>query len=225
MAIDGTRGQRVAHMKTTDADMNSNRLRAKDVLKAFPISRATLYRWAKEGKVPSERLPGTTVVFFSRVGIERRLKALAIIGLLLAFTPSTFAAPRPPVLRSSGTAGIAKSSAVAAETQRVLRGAVRSGTASWYSHASTLAEGNSGIQANGQVMNDTEYTAASWDYALGTVLVVRMGHRRVQVRVTDRGPHRRLYRRGRILDLSPAAFQALAPLSDGVIPVTIEALP
>lgn len=125
--------------------------------------------------------------------------------------------------------------------QQLVYGAeARHGTASWYSVASTTREHTGGprhLMANGKALNDDAFTAASWDYPLGTKLrVSRSGARRLQgslssptdeitVVVTDRGPAHRLYRAGRILDLSKSAFESLAPLSHGVIPVTIEALP
>ena len=108
---------------------------------------------------------------------------------------------------------------------------VRHGLASWYSTAETR-----GRMANGEVLNDEAFTAASWDFSLGTRLRVRNQKRRthqngdnpktnkdgIAVTVTDRGPARRLYRQGRRLDLSQAAFAALAPLSEGVISVSVE---
>ena len=101
---------------------------------------------------------------------------------------------------------------------------VREGTASWYSVESCRREGTSGIMANGRPFNDQALTAASWDYPFGTRLLVRHATRAVVVTVMDRGPNKRLYAAGRILDLSPKAFEALALLSEGVIHVTIEAL-
>lgn len=111
------------------------------------------------------------------------------------------------------------------------------GTASWYSCASTKQESSKSdcLMANGRRMDDEAFTAASWDYPLGTRLEVcayenqhfsfrhsTSRSRRCQVvRVFDRGPAKRLVRTGRIIDLSKAAFQALAPLSEGVIPVEI----
>lgn len=87
---------------------------------------------------------------------------------------------------------------------------VRTGITTWYSHASTLREGCSGIMANGRRMDDTALTAASWDYPLGTQIRVGSVYgKTVVVTVTDRGPAKRLYRQGKILDLSPAAFDAL----------------
>lgn len=98
-----------------------------------------------------------------------------------------------------------------------------SGTVSWYSRASVLAEGNSGVMANGQALDDQAFTAASWDYPFNTPLrITGSTGTSVTCVVTDRGPARKLYRAGRILDLSQACFQALAPLSRGVIPVTVE---
>ena len=101
-----------------------------------------------------------------------------------------------------------------------------SGLASWYNRASCRREGTSGIMANGRALDDEAYTAASWDYPFGTTLRVCVASHQpnhcILVEVADRGPARRLYKRGRILDLSQAAFEALAPLSQGIIAVTIE---
>ncbi len=101
---------------------------------------------------------------------------------------------------------------------------VRTGTASYYTVASCRREGTSGIMANGRKLKDEDFTAASWNYRLGTALTVcpRDSTHCVHVTVTDRGPNRILYKSGRILDLSQAAFRALAPLKEGVIAVTVE---
>ena len=109
--------------------------------------------------------------------------------------------------------------------QELVHAEVRRGTASWYSAASCQREGTSGIMANGRRLDDEAYTAASWDYPFGTNLRVCAPVYRTcaDVEVTDRGPARGLYRRGRVLDLSRAAFLRLAPLSRGVIEVTVEA--
>lgn len=121
-------------------------------------------------------------------------------------------------------------------TAPVWAGEVRTGTASWYSRASVAKEGNpTGVMANGKQLNDQAFTAASWDWPLGTRLTVcaqtqprvQSGHEEscVHLTVCDRGPSKRLYRHGRIIDLSQAAFTALAPLEVGVIPVTVTAGP
>ena len=97
-------------------------------------------------------------------------------------------------------------------------------TASWYSRESCLREGTSGICANGEKLNDEKLTCASWDYDYGTLLLVTnvSNGKRVFVVVNDRGPSKRLYRMGRVIDLSKRAFSELAPLKQGIIPVTIE---
>lgn len=97
--------------------------------------------------------------------------------------------------------------------------------ASYYTVASCLREGTSGITSSGERLKDDGFTAASWDYPFGTFVRVRYLDRCVVVRINDRGPSKRLYRSGRRLDLSRAAFLQLAPLSKGVIRVDIERIP
>lgn len=93
--------------------------------------------------------------------------------------------------------------------------------ASWY------GEDHRGrLMANGQPFDPDALTCASWFYPLGTRLSVkRLGSRRVvTVTVTDRGPARRLVRRGRAIDLSKAAFNRLANLDWGLVRVGITVL-
>jgi rare lipoprotein A len=78
--------------------------------------------------------------------------------------------------------------------------------------------------ANGRPFNPGAMTCASWFYPLGTVLKVTKTEdprRWVIVKVTDRGPNKRLLRT-RQIDLSRAAFSALAPLRDGLTRVIVE---
>ncbi len=97
-------------------------------------------------------------------------------------------------------------------------------TASWYSVESCRKEGTSGRMANGEIFNDTEYICASWDYDFGTKLNIQntKNSRWVQVTVADRGPNKKLYKRGRIIDFSKSAFAEIASLWKGVIPIKIE---
>lgn len=97
------------------------------------------------------------------------------------------------------------------------------GTASYYTHASTIKEGNLGIMANGKKMKDNAMTCASWFYPFGTVLTVRNldNGKIVQVVVTDRGPSKRLVKKGRIIDLSAGSFKKLASLKQGIIKVAV----
>jgi rare lipoprotein A len=101
----------------------------------------------------------------------------------------------------------------------------RAGEASWY------GEQHRGLlMANGKKFNPDKLTAASWFYPLGTRLkVTRISSkgtkRSVIVTVTDRGPADRLVARGRIIDLSHAAFKQLAVPSQGLVQVQIQQLP
>lgn len=100
------------------------------------------------------------------------------------------------------------------------------GYASWYgeSHRGRL-------MANGEKFNPDKLTAASWFYPLGTRVRVTLvpAHRgkhlhiahSILVTITDRGPANHLVRDGRIIDLTHAAFERLAPDSLGLIPIKV----
>lgn len=87
--------------------------------------------------------------------------------------------------------------------------------ASWYG-----AECQGLATANGERFDRAALTAAHRSLPFGTVIVVTnpQNGKSVQVRVNDRGP----WVAGRHLDLSEAAFAAIAPLNAGVIPVRVE---
>ena len=76
--------------------------------------------------------------------------------------------------------------------------------ASWYS-----TKESKGIPASGVPLDDRRRTAASWDYPLGTELLVRYGRQTVQCKVTDRGPGKKALSHGVTLDLSQRAFSEL----------------
>ncbi len=98
------------------------------------------------------------------------------------------------------------------------------GTASYYTYESCIKEGTSGICANGEVMKNDNLTCASWFYKFGTILLVTnlSNGRQVKVKVTDRGPSKRLVAKGRVIDLSSKAFTELDKLSKGIIRVKVE---
>lgn len=89
--------------------------------------------------------------------------------------------------------------------------------ASWYSEKESRQ-----LTASGVALHDERRTCASWMYPFGTTLTVRHGNRSVKVTVVDRGPSWSLVAKGRTLDLSVAAFKALAPLREGVIVVWVK---
>ena len=91
-------------------------------------------------------------------------------------------------------------------------------------HASYYADNLSGhLMADGRPYNPSDLVCASWDFPLGTSVRVTAGEtqRTVQVVVSDRGPARRIYERGVGIDLSRDAFKAIAPLSQGLVEVTV----
>ncbi len=99
-------------------------------------------------------------------------------------------------------------------------------TTSYYTVESCLKESGQYTMANGRLLDDSKKTCASWDYKFGTVLLItntRNG-KSVEVTVTDRGPNKYLYRQGRVLDLSLAAFSAIADTEQGIITVTVRVI-
>ena len=94
--------------------------------------------------------------------------------------------------------------------QRHLR-VVQTGLASWY--------GDCQPTASGERFDPSALTCAHRTLPFGTWLTVRRVSttRAVRVRVTDRGP----FVRGRVIDLTPAAFRRLAPLGRGVVRVEL----
>jgi len=75
--------------------------------------------------------------------------------------------------------------------------------------------------ANGKAFDPDKLTAASYDYRLGTKLLIVYRTKEVVCVVSDRGPSKELRDKGRRLDLSKAAFKKLASTKVGVIRVQI----
>lgn len=99
--------------------------------------------------------------------------------------------------------------------QPIPGGASQTGIASWYGpgfHGQPTA--------SGVIYNQFELTAAHQTLPLGSqVIVTNLGNgRSVEVSVNDRGP----FMKGRIIDLSYAAANALGMVEPGTIPVRIE---
>jgi rare lipoprotein A len=95
------------------------------------------------------------------------------------------------------------------------------GLASWYSEHDV---GVNLLTANGEAFSDRALTAAMWGVPFDSCVQVThlRTHEQVRVRVNDRGPHERFVLQGRLVDLSAAAFEKLADLREGLIPVQIE---
>ena len=94
------------------------------------------------------------------------------------------------------------------------------GTASWYSEASP---GIRPTTANMEIFDHDKMTCAMWDVPFNTMVEVtnRRNGRKVIVRVNDRGPARRLYRQGRVIDLTMAAFRRIEDPDRGLAEVKI----
>jgi len=97
------------------------------------------------------------------------------------------------------------------------------GKASWYSMRD---RGVLKTTANMEIFNDKELTCAMWDIPFGTLLKVTNleNGKAVIVRVNDRGPAKRLVRKGRIVDLTKKAFSRIASLKKGLVKVEITIL-
>ena len=105
----------------------------------------------------------------------------------------------------------------------VLWSSPRIGLASWYSEQDP---GVTPLTANGELFTDAAFTAAMWDVPFDSCVQVTnlLTLARVVVRINDRGPHRQLFRRGRLIDLSRSAFAHVADLHDGLMPVQLDLL-
>ncbi len=90
---------------------------------------------------------------------------------------------------------------------------VETGEVSYY-HPSLA--GN--LTANGETYDPQAMTAAHRTLPFGTRVRVRYADQEIVVRINDRGP----FHGARVLDLSEAAFSALAPLSQGIMQVEYE---
>ena len=97
--------------------------------------------------------------------------------------------------------------------------------ASWYAKYGDNCDPFPHItMANGEKFDENRLTCASWDYPFGTLLRItnRTNGKSVEVVVTDRGPSKRLYKKGRKIDLSKMAFSKLEKLSKGIVAVKVE---
>jgi rare lipoprotein A len=80
--------------------------------------------------------------------------------------------------------------------------------------------------ASGEIFDQTEMVAAHRTLPLGSVVRVTNleNGRRVVVRVIDRGPYGRNFRKGTIIDVSKGAARRLQFLRDGIVRVRLDVL-
>jgi rare lipoprotein A len=95
------------------------------------------------------------------------------------------------------------------------------GLASWYGPGFHGEEA-----ANGEIFDQRDMVAAHRTLPLGSVIRVTNleNGRRVTLRVIDRGPYGRNYRRGTIVDVSRGAARRLGFLEDGLVKVRIDVI-
>lgn len=100
------------------------------------------------------------------------------------------------------------------------------GTASYYTARSCKEEGTSGVwTASGERYNENDLTCATRDRSLfGKYIKVTNleNGNSILVQVNDFGPNKKLFRSGRIIDLSKGAFSKLDSLKKGIIKVSIK---
>lgn len=109
----------------------------------------------------------------------------------------------------------------------LLCGKAHAETASWYGTTEDYTDNWVHVTtADGKPFNENALTAASWDYTLGSIIRVTNleNGKEVIVRITDRGPSKNLYRKGRTLDLTRGAFSKIADLKKGIIKVKVYTL-
>lgn len=100
---------------------------------------------------------------------------------------------------------------------------IMAGRASWYSRTDP---GINRHTANMEIFDDRDMTCAMWNVPFNQKLRVTnlANGKSVIVRVNDRGPHKRYVRKGRVIDLTKAAFKRLSGSQKGLIRVQIEFL-
>lgn len=102
-----------------------------------------------------------------------------------------------------------------------LREEYHSGEASYYDNSYCEKHSLDCITASGEIFNEDLFTCACIDYySLGTDLKFTYQNKSVVARCNDRGSFEEKY--SRVADLSKVAFEALAPLSEGIIKVEVE---
>ena len=97
------------------------------------------------------------------------------------------------------------------------------GTASWYSE---FSPGVRPTTANMEKFDHKKMTCAVWGIPFNSIIEVtniRNG-RKVLVRVNDRGPARKYYARGRVIDLTMEAFKEIEDLDRGLARVRLRVI-
>ena len=108
---------------------------------------------------------------------------------------------------------------------KTINSGTRTGTASYYTYESCKREGTSGVwTASGERYDENDMTCAMRRRDWGGVYKVTNidNGKSVVVRHNDFGPNKKLYNKGRIVDLSKGAFEKIGNLRKGILRVTVE---
>jgi len=97
------------------------------------------------------------------------------------------------------------------------------GLASWYSNAD---RGIGTHTANRETFSDKKNACAIWNLPFNSLVRVTnlANGKSIVVRVNDRGPSKYLVRKGRLIDLTKAAFSKIAELDEGLIEIEMVVL-
>lgn len=146
----------------------------------------------------------------------RQLMTVAVVTSALSLGGSTLGTETATALSVTRSEEVNKTKeTLNANSQQLL--ARQRGRASWYGRRF-----HGRRTASGERFNASSHTAAHRSLPFGTrvrVTNLRNG-RSVVVRINDRGP----YSRGRIIDLSRAAAEAIGMLRTGTAPVRVEVI-
>lgn len=107
----------------------------------------------------------------------------------------------------------------------VMCGLAYADTASYYTYESCVREGTSGVYtASGERFNENDLTCAmrSREWGARYKITNLDNQKSVIVRLNDFGPNKKLWNKGRKVDLSKGAFEKIADLRKGIIKVKIE---
>ena len=97
------------------------------------------------------------------------------------------------------------------------------GIASWYAD---FSPGIRPTTANMEKFDHNAMTCAIWDVPFDTRIEVTnlTNGKKIVVRANDRGPAKRLYRKGRVIDLTMGAFNEIEDLNKGLTKVRLRIL-
>ena len=155
-------------------------------------------------------------------GVLSFLVGCAIVALLVNFRKEVNNEPLCPVPTVTPEPTNSPSDFFELERKNREQEIIRMEDVSWYGQEYCDQYNPICLTASGEKFDENAFTCAcSYRYALGSNIRFSYQGNSVVARCTDRGSFEKY---NRVADLSRAAFQALSPLSAGVIKVKIEVI-